>query len=313
MAEWYTGIYGQDLAVRTLQGILATSDRGRFLLLHGPRGVGKATTAQALASYLLCKSAARPCGTCLACRDPFKHPDMAMLAPEKVGGSIKIEAVREASEPVFYPPLSGRNRVWLLDPIEDLTPGAANALLRLLEELPSWLWVIATAHNLSAVVVTLRSRAVKVPFGLLDAEALGRLIENDTAANAGTMQRARLLADRDLQKSVQNWRALLDGTWYDPDAAVKFARSAGGKGGDLQTFFVSLLLLYAQGKIALSSVSPYHGDPEDWPHSLWQAFLGERAMLQAAIGDLEANVNPSFVCEATARSIRRLRKQYAVI
>lgn len=234
-----------------------------------------------------------------------------MLTPDKSGAAIKIDDVRAAAEQAFFPPLTARHRVWLIDPMEDLSGGAANALLRLLEEPPSKLWIVGVAHNLSAVAVTLRSRAVKVAFGLLSAQVLSSIL-NMPIARAGTVERASLLADAALQKDIQVWRELLETTWYNPDNVAKFAKAAGGKSGGLREFYISLLLCYGGDATMRSLVSPYRDEQSAWPAARWQAFLEERQRLQAAVNELEANVNPAFVCEDTARTLRRIRKQFAI-
>lgn len=297
MTDWATTIVGQDVAVRTLDGLLDRDAPGRFILLQGPRGVGKRRTAEAAARFLLCASQP-PCGECLACRSPLEHPDAVLFSPEKPGGSILIDAVREAARAAPFPPVSANARVWVFDAMEELTAGAANALLRLLEEPPQHLWVFGITHNPSAVPITLRSRAAKIPFALLSSEALQQI--TGQAASGGTVERAELLHDERFRKDAASWQELIAARWYNPDAVVKFARSAGGRGGNLQSFFVSLLL---------ADHDRYNDSRLLEDAEALRAAVQEREALIQAISDLDANVNPAFVCESVVRTIRQIRKQ----
>lgn len=310
MSGWAASIRGQADGIRTLEGLRRREGRGRFVLLHGPRGVGKGTAAAAFARALACPDVAedgRPCGRCAICRQGPGHPDLPLLAPESIGGSIKVDPVRETAAQAAYPPLVARARVWLIDPIEALTDGAANALLRLLEEPPSMLWVIAVAHHLHAVPITLRSRAFKVPFRILPAADLAALLDGTdaTAAAAGTLERARLVGDRAFREYQKAWEDLLVRRRYDPMAAADFDKVVAGFPGGLAGFWSASLIA---GAVAGPAQDAYNGmDPR-----MLALRLAERQVLLAALADLEAHVNAKFVCEDVVRRIRQIRKEARV-
>jgi len=306
---WCDGVVCQDDALKTLDGIMKIDSPGRFVLLHGPEGVGKRTVAEKMMSWALCSrlSENAPCGQCLGCRNFADHPDAVHLTPEKSGGKIKVADVREAAAKAFYPPVSARNRAWLINPAEALTPSSANAMLRLLEELPSKLWVVAITHNPGAVPITVRSRAIKVPFRTLDSAGLESILgESGPAANAGTMIRASLLSNPDFQRQVETWQRLIATRRYDPDAAVKFARGA-KSGLSLREFMIALLALSDVASVAASLPAAYNGESQQ-PVAALVAALDERDVLLTAVTDLDRNVNPSFVCEDTVRRIRGIRR-----
>ena len=92
---------------------------------------------------------------------------------------------------------------------------------------------------------------------------------------------------------------------------VKFARSVGGKAKTIKDFFLSLLLMYSGEAIDKQLPEPYQGGLAELSATFLDAFIQEREVLEGAVRDLDANVNPSFVCEDVVRTIRRIRKQAA--
>ncbi len=307
MSGWATDIRGQTDAIRTLEGLRRREGRGRFVLCHGPRGVGKGTAAAAFARALACPQAkveGQPCGRCAVCRQGPGHPDLPLLVPEADGGSIKVDAVRAESAQAGYPPLVAKARVWIVDPMEALTDGAANALLRLLEEPPTLLWVLGVSHHLHAVPITLRSRAFKVPFRTLPPSDLAALIGSDDpeAVAAGTIERARLVGDRGFRERAAAWEALLDRRLYDPIAAADFDKATASFPGGLAGFWTAWLI---SGTVAGPGASAYN----DADLQRLAPRLAERQVLLSALDDLEAHVNAKFVCEDAVRRIRQIRKE----
>ena len=160
------------------------------LLVHGPRGVGKLALAERLAQLLLCEhsdAARRPCDACSACRwfSAGNHPDFRRIEPEAIakapqpvegeeeeGSSkrkppsivIKIEQIRALDDFLNVGSHRGGRRVALLHPADQLQlPGAANALLKGLEEPPGSAVFILVSHQPALLLPTIRSRCVKVP------------------------------------------------------------------------------------------------------------------------------------------------------
>ena len=141
----------------------------------GPRGVGKATTARALAAALNCAQPGEDgdaCGTCPSCRrmPAGTHPDFLVISPEESKAQIKIEQIRELRRLTAYPPLGGGWRVVLIKPAEALTAqndAAANALLKTLEEPPDRHLLVLTARGEADLLPTIVSRCHKLAFAPL--------------------------------------------------------------------------------------------------------------------------------------------------
>ena len=132
-------------------------------LLTGARGLGKRTFARVLASTLFCMSEHKPCGQCESCRRvwDWNDPDVITLFADD-GKQIKVDEVREVIRKVGQHSFGTGHRVVLIEPVEKLTPGAQNCLLKTLEEPISNVVFILMTHELTATLGTIASRCVRV-------------------------------------------------------------------------------------------------------------------------------------------------------
>ncbi len=162
----FSEIIGQKQAVSLLKRAIERDRLSHAYLFYGMRGVGKETLAYTLSGALLCKSSEkdRPCKTCVACKKLSKdiHPDFMLLYPEKK--EITISQIRRISEFIKYRPIEAPYQIVLIKEAEKMNQEAANALLKSLEEPPSYTIFILITQNLSQLLPTIISRCQPVRF-----------------------------------------------------------------------------------------------------------------------------------------------------
>ena len=150
------------------------------LLFDGPEGVGKRTTALALAAAINCQQPGVDgdgCGTCSSCRRIARaqHPDIVSLVPNEKG-TITVDMARDIVAQASYRPFEARRRVVVVDDADSLQPAAQNALLKTLEEPPpSSMFVLVTARP-DSLLETVRSRCPRIRFGRLGTADLAQVL-----------------------------------------------------------------------------------------------------------------------------------------
>jgi len=164
MNPWH--IVGHVWAVRQLQTAIERDEVPHALLISGPDNVGKMTLARLLAGALLCKGQAdeRPCGVCLACRKlaSGNHPDFMPVEPEEEGGALKIDQIRAVERFLALTPNESARKIALINAFERATIGAANALLKTLEEPPAYAHLILLAQDAEVLLPTIVSRSQQI-------------------------------------------------------------------------------------------------------------------------------------------------------
>lgn len=167
-------ILGQDRVIGFLRQALRSDQVPHALLFLGNEGVGKGSTALALAQSLNCEDRQPDqdaCGRCRSCRlfAAGSHPDFWQISPEgdSAQPQIKIEQIRELRRQTGFHPMAGNWRVVLLKPAESMNEAAANALLKTLEEPPAGNLLILTAIGERDLLPTIVSRCRRLAFGAI--------------------------------------------------------------------------------------------------------------------------------------------------
>jgi len=172
----FSQIIGQDRAIRLLKQAIGREKMPHAYLFVGLSGLGKTTTALAMAQALNCEApqASEGCGRCKSCRQLLSgnHPDVAVVEPD--GQTIGIDQIKEIEHSFAYKPLNGRYRITVVNPAEAMTGEASNAFLKTLEEPPAGNVLILNATEPSDLLPTIVSRCQKVVFRRIPTPAIER-------------------------------------------------------------------------------------------------------------------------------------------
>ena len=167
-------IVGQDHIVKVLKNQIAAGQTGHAYLFCGTRGTGKTTTARILAKALNCKAedrSARPCCECENCREVREGTFMDVIEIDAASNN-GVDSIRELRESVKYPPVKGRNKVYIIDEVHMLSPGAFNALLKTLEEPPENVVFILATTEPQKLPATILSRCMRLDFRRVSEEII---------------------------------------------------------------------------------------------------------------------------------------------
>ena len=163
----FDGIIGQETVKRFLSASFAQGHVGHAYVFEGERGIGKKTLARAFSCALLCMDRGdRPCGTCKSCHMVQKgiHPDLTFLRPEDGKKEISVEQVRTVLRNAYVKPYTADYKVVIIEEGDALNASGQNALLKLLEEPPSYMVFLLLCENSNKLLPTVLSRSTLLRF-----------------------------------------------------------------------------------------------------------------------------------------------------
>lgn len=142
-------------------------ESGRFphaLVFEGEQGIGKKTLARLFAQALVCRGNDKPCGECAQCNKAVQkiHPDIFEYIPSGTANSFHVDTVRQIIDDAYIKPNEADFKVYILADAHCMNASAQNALLKILEEPPSYVVFILTAVSKSSLLSTVLSRSVVV-------------------------------------------------------------------------------------------------------------------------------------------------------
>ena len=185
----FEGLLGNERLKDNLRQSLRSGRTSHFYLISGPAGSGKRTLGTLLAAALMCQSEDRPCMRCAACRKVMAstHPDVAQVVdPEHK--NVPVKMVRQVREEMFIRPNEGQRKIYIFP--QELGVEGQNALLKILEEPPSYGGFFLLADNPEKLLPTVRSRCVELALtGLSDST-----MERELSRRFPNAQREDLLA-----------------------------------------------------------------------------------------------------------------------
>ena len=161
----FEDVKGQDSIVTTLKNQIEANRIGHAYLFCGTRGTGKTTIAKIFAKAVNCDHPAggSPCGECASCRAVAAGVSMNVIEIDAASNN-GVESIRKIREEVTYRPTEGRYRVYIIDEAHMLSVGAFNALLKTLEEPPSYVIFILATTEVHKIPVTIISRCQRYDF-----------------------------------------------------------------------------------------------------------------------------------------------------
>ena len=158
-------ILGNEMVKDHFKKAIANHKISHAYILTGEAGMGRKSIANAFAMTLLCeKGGSEPCMSCHSCKQVMSgnHPDLIYVTHEKQG-SIGVDDVREQiNDTIMIRPYSSYYKIYIVDEAEKMTVQAQNALLKTIEEPPSYAVIILITTNQEAFLPTILSRCVQM-------------------------------------------------------------------------------------------------------------------------------------------------------
>ncbi len=208
----FRDIVGQGHITRVLTNAILSNRIAHCYLLTGIRGVGKTTAARIIAKALNCEKGPtpEPCNQCSQCMEIVNGSSMDVF---EIDGATNrgIDEVRQIIENVRYQPAKSRFKIYIIDEVHQVTNAAFNALLKTLEEPPSFVKFILATTEPHRLPETIRSRCQRFDFRRIPVHDIaGRLREIAVVESLRITEGALLLIAREAQGSMRDAQSLLE-------------------------------------------------------------------------------------------------------
>lgn len=205
-------VKGQEHIVTTLKNQIKAGRIGHAYLFCGTRGTGKTTVAKLLAKVVNCENPVdgNPCNECKMCRGIAAQTSMNVIEIDAASNN-GVDNVREIVEEVRYSPTEGKYKVYIIDEVHMLSAGAFNALLKTIEEPPSYVIFILATTEVHKIPVTILSRCQRYDFKRITIDTISdRLSELMQTENIEAEEKALRYVARAADGSMRDALSLLD-------------------------------------------------------------------------------------------------------
>ena len=205
-------VKGQDHIVTTLQNQIRSERIGHAYLFCGTRGTGKTSVAKIFAKAVNCEHPedGSPCGECPSCQQIQAGTSLNVVEIDAASNN-GVENIREIRDQVQYPPTEGKYRVYIIDEVHMLSSGAFNALLKTLEEPPSYVIFILATTEVHKIPITVLSRCQRYDFRRITVDTIAdRLKELTDAEGMAVEDRALRYVAKAGDGSMRDALSLLD-------------------------------------------------------------------------------------------------------
>ena len=161
----FSEVIGQKHIIKTIINEFETNRINHAYLFCGTRGTGKTSTAKIFAKLLNCENPKNnePCGKCELCVAFEKNRSMNTFEIDAASNN-SVDDIRELREEIKYPPTKGKYKIYIIDEVHMLSIGAFNALLKTLEEPPSYVIFILATTDPQKIPITILSRCQRFDF-----------------------------------------------------------------------------------------------------------------------------------------------------
>ena len=208
----FEDVKGQDHIVTTLKNQINADRIGHAYLFCGTRGTGKTSVAKIFAKAVNCEHPVNgsPCGECPTCKAIAAGTSMNVIEIDAASNN-GVDNIREIRDEVQYSPTEGKYKVYIIDEVHMLSTGAFNALLKTLEEPPSYVIFILATTEVAKIPVTIMSRCQRYDFHRISIETIAdRLSELMKAENIVVEDKAIRYVAKAAGGSMRDALSLLD-------------------------------------------------------------------------------------------------------
>ena len=177
----FEDVKGQDHIVTTLRNQIKAERIGHAYLFCGTRGTGKTTIAKIFAKAVNCENPTdgSPCGECAVCKAIAAGASMNVIEIDAASNN-GVDNIREIVDEVAYSPAEGKYKVYIIDEVHMLSIGAFNALLKTLEEPPSYVIFILATTEVHKIPITILSRCQRYDFKRITIDTISARIKELT-------------------------------------------------------------------------------------------------------------------------------------
>ncbi len=181
----FADVIGQEHVTVPLSNALESGKTHHAYLFSGPRGCGKTSSARIMARSLNCEKGPtpHPCGECKSCKDLVANgPGSLDVIELDAATHGLVDDARDLRDKAFFAPVQSKYKIYIIDEAHQLGPGAANALLKVVEEPPAHVIFIFATTEPEKLISTIRSRTHHYPFRLVPPGTLAAHLEKVCAA-----------------------------------------------------------------------------------------------------------------------------------
>ena len=176
----FVDVIGQEHVTTPLSNALTSGQIHHAYLFSGPRGCGKTSSARIMARSLNCEKGPtpNPCGVCQSCKDLIANgPGSLDVIELDAATHGLVDDARDLRDKAFFAPVQSRYKIYIIDEAHQLGPGAANALLKVVEEPPAHVLFVFATTEPEKLISTIRSRTHHYPFRLVPPAILSTHLE----------------------------------------------------------------------------------------------------------------------------------------